>query len=95
MQFQPTALILSASAQRKHYDSARLDSARPDSVQPHSARPETARWDVAGFEAARRARPAAPVTAQDHRVRRAVAGLLLRTARAIEPSPNRRVVAHG
>ena len=79
MQFQPTTLILAASAQRELFDSARLD---------------TARWDVAGFAAARGARPEA-VAEHDHRVRRAVAGLLVRAAGVIEPRPQQRVAAHG
>lgn len=100
MQFQPTALILSASAQRELFDSARLDSARLDTVrldtaQADTARSDSARWDVARFAAARRARPATPVTIRDHRARRALARLLVRTAGAIEPRPNQRFATHG
>lgn len=90
MQFQPTALILSASAQRELFDSVRLDTARPETT-----RSDTARWDVARFAAARGARSAAPVTVRDHRVRRAVARLLVRTAGAIEPRPNQQLAIHG
>lgn len=84
MQFQPTALILSASAQKEHFSGARLDTARSD----------TGRWDVTRFEA-RRAHPATPAVARDHRVRRSVAALLVRAAGVIEPCPAPRVAARG
>lgn len=34
MQFQPTALILAASAQREHFDSVRLDTDRRGTARP-------------------------------------------------------------
>ncbi|WP_353649307.1 hypothetical protein ABLG96_21330 [Nakamurella sp. A5-74] len=95
MQFQPTALILSASAQRELFDSVRLDTVRLDTARGDTARSDTARWDVARFAAVRRARPATSVTIRDHRVRRALARLLVRTAGAIEPRPNQQFATHG